>query len=192
MLMCTVVVSIQKLTPCGRCRLVPSQNCCGPTVMFPEAGTVRSISMASGQLTDRTAGSAAGPGTAAVTGSRSPEPTAPGRHRRQLRAGTCQQGRPCPGTDVAAGGCTPAATIDRGLSFLDRGEGPGVVEELVLQGLMPALHLAVVVGESGLVSSWRMPLRRQIRSNSTSAGRGLPNLPVNCLPLSVSTSSGMP
>ena len=37
-----------------------------------------------------------------------------------------------------------------------------------------------------------MPLRRQIRSNSTSAGRGLPNLPVNCLPLSDKTSSGMP
>ncbi len=35
------------------------------------------------------------------------------------------------------------------------------------------------------MSSWPMPLRRQIRSNSTSAGRGLPNLPVNCLPLSV-------
>jgi hypothetical protein len=37
-----------------------------------------------------------------------------------------------------------------------------------------------------------MPFSRQIRSNSTSAGRGLPNRPVNCLPLSVSTSEGMP
>jgi hypothetical protein len=37
-----------------------------------------------------------------------------------------------------------------------------------------------------------MPLRRQIRSNNTSAGRGLPNRPVNCLPLSDKTSSGIP
>ena len=37
-----------------------------------------------------------------------------------------------------------------------------------------------------------MPFSRKIRSNSTSAGRGLPNRPVNCLPLSVNTSSGTP
>jgi len=37
-----------------------------------------------------------------------------------------------------------------------------------------------------------MPFSRQIRSNSTSAGRGLVNRPVNCLPLSVKTSSGIP
>jgi hypothetical protein len=50
----------------------------------------------------------------------------------------------------------------------------------------------VVVGERGLVSRWVMPFSRQIRSNSTSAGRGLPNRPVNCLPLSESTSPGHP
>jgi len=50
----------------------------------------------------------------------------------------------------------------------------------------------MVVGEYGLVSSCLMPFLRQIRSNSTSAGRGLPNRPVNTFPLSVSTSSGMP
>ena len=43
----------------------------------------------------------------------------------------------------------------------------------------------VVVGDRGLVSRWVMPFSRQIRSNSTSAGRGLPNRPVNCLPLNV-------
>jgi hypothetical protein len=37
-----------------------------------------------------------------------------------------------------------------------------------------------------------MPFSRQIRSKSTSAGRGWLNRPVNCLPLSVSTSSGIP
>jgi hypothetical protein len=52
--------------------------------------------------------------------------------------------------------------------------------------------LPVVVGECGLVSRWMMPFSRQIRSNSTSPPRGRPNRPVNCLPLSVSTSSGMP
>jgi hypothetical protein len=45
--------------------------------------------------------------------------------------------------------------------------------------------LPVVVGEGGLVSRWVMPFSRQIRSNSTSAGRGLPNRPVNTLPLNV-------
>ena len=50
----------------------------------------------------------------------------------------------------------------------------------------------VVVGDLGLVSRWVMPFSRQIRSNSTSAGRGRPNRPVNCLPLSLSTSAGIP
>ena len=40
------------------------------------------------------------------------------------------------------------------------------------------------------MSRWTMPLSRQIRSNSTSPP--LPNRSVNCLPLSVSTSSGIP
>jgi len=47
-------------------------------------------------------------------------------------------------------------------------------------------------GDRGLVSRWLMPFSRQIRSNSTSAGRGLMNRPVNTVPLSVSTSSGTP
>src|SRR5258708_28133693 len=48
MLRCTVVVSIQNVTCCPAL-LVPSQNCCGLTVMFPDGGTTRSISMAPGQ-----------------------------------------------------------------------------------------------------------------------------------------------
>ena len=67
-----------------------------------------------------------------------------------------------------------------------------LVEEIGLQGLVQRSTLPVVVGEYGLVSRCLMPFFRQIRSNSTSAGRGLPNRPVNTLPLSVSTSSGMP
>ncbi len=50
----------------------------------------------------------------------------------------------------------------------------------------------VVVGERGLVKMVWMPLRRQIRSNSTSTGWGRVNRPVNCLPLSVNTSCGQP
>ena len=52
--------------------------------------------------------------------------------------------------------------------------------------------LPVVVGDLGLVRRGVMPFSRQIRSNSTSAGRGLMNRPVNTVPLSVSTSSGTP
>lgn len=51
---------------------------------------------------------------------------------------------------------------------------------LTLAGKVMAAHRAV------------MPFSRQIRSNITSAGRGLVNRPVNCLPLSVSTSEGTP
>jgi hypothetical protein len=40
--------------------------------------------------------------------------------------------------------------------------------------------LPVVVGPRTAVSRWVVPFSRQIRSNSTSAGRGLPNRPVNC------------
>jgi hypothetical protein len=50
----------------------------------------------------------------------------------------------------------------------------------------------VAVGVRGLVSRVMMPFSRQIRSNSTSEGRGRVNLPVNCLPLSESTSAGTP
>jgi hypothetical protein len=66
------------------------------------------------------------------------------------------------------------------------------VQQFLLQRLLQPLDLPVVVGDLGLVSRWVMPFSRQIRSNSTSAGRGLPNRPVNCLPLSLSTSPGIP
>ena len=50
----------------------------------------------------------------------------------------------------------------------------------------------VVVGDRGLVLRATMPFSRQIRSNNTSTGFGRVNRPVNCFPLSVSTSSGIP
>ena len=52
--------------------------------------------------------------------------------------------------------------------------------------------LPVVVGDPGLVSRAVMPLSRQIRSNNTSTGCERVKRPVNCLPLSVSTSDGTP
>jgi len=66
------------------------------------------------------------------------------------------------------------------------------LQQLVLQGLVQPLDLPVVVGDLGLVRRAVMPFSRQIRSNSTSAGRGLMNRPVNTVPLSVRTSSGTP
>jgi hypothetical protein len=51
--------------------------------------------------------------------------------------------------------------------------------------------LPVVVGERTPVWRWEIPFSRQIRSNMTSTGWG-PNRPVNTLPLSVRTSSGIP
>ena len=71
MLRCTVAVSIQNLTCCPA-RAGPSQNCCGPTVMFPDAGTTRSTSIASGQLTGSAgAGVSADPGAGQEMGCRS-------------------------------------------------------------------------------------------------------------------------
>jgi hypothetical protein len=52
--------------------------------------------------------------------------------------------------------------------------------------------LPVVVGERGLVSRWVMPLSRHSFSNITSTGNGRVCRPVNCRPLSVSTSNGAP
>jgi hypothetical protein len=70
--------------------------------------------------------------------------------------------------------------------------GPASVRKSVCRLWCQRSTLPIVVGENGRVSRCLIPLLRQIRSNSTSAGRGLPNRPVNCLPLSVKTSSGMP
>src|SRR5258707_11281836 len=84
MLMCTVVVSIQKLTV-WPVLLVPSQNCCGPTVMFPDGGTTRSISMASGQPAGCwTAGTVSPIAGGLVTGARSA-----GAPRLSAAPGTC-------------------------------------------------------------------------------------------------------
>ena len=69
--------------------------------------------------------------------------------------------------------------------------GPASARKSVCRVWCQRSTLPMVV-EYGLVSRCLIPFLRQIRSNSTSAGRGLPNRPVNCLPLSVSTSSGMP
>src|SRR5262249_59501149 len=88
MLRCTVVVSIHKVTVCPA-RAVPSQNCCGPTVMFPLGGTTRSTSTASGQLTG-SAAAAVSPGDddGLAMGSRSA-----GAHKDSPSAAACGEGR---------------------------------------------------------------------------------------------------
>jgi hypothetical protein len=57
---------------------------------------------------------------------------------------------------------------------------------------MEPLHLAGGGRAADPGEAVVMPFSRQIRSNSTSAGRGLPNRPVNWRPLSDSTSCGTP
>ena len=196
MLRCTVVASIQRVTFCPA-RAVPSQNCCGPTVMFPLDGTTRSTSTASGQLTGSgaaAASSAAGAGL--VSGfqvSRRPQAQRV-TVLAVVRGGTGRRGWPCPATGAAGHRCIRArqASTAAWASSIG-GERPSLVEEIGLQGLVPAARPSRWWSASRAWSAaGLMPFLRQIRSNSTSAGRGLPNRPVNCLPLSVSTSSGMP
>ena len=88
MLRCTVVASIQRVT-FRPARAGLSQNCCGPTVMFPLGGTVRSTSTASGQLTvsGSTAGVSRGPGGGLVRGSRSAGAHRLGRHDQRGKGG---------------------------------------------------------------------------------------------------------
>ena len=75
---------------------------------------------------------------------------------------------------------------------LDDARKDAAVEAFALQRLVEPFHLPVVVGDRGLVLRAVIPFSRQIRSKSTSPGRGLVNRPVNCLPLSVRTSPGTP
>jgi len=43
---------------------------------------------------------------------------------------------------------------------------------------------------AGLVNRWVMPFSRQMRSNSTSAGRGLMNRPMKTVPLNIGQDFG--
>ena len=192
-LRCTVAVSIQKVTCCPA-RAVPSQNCCGPTVMFPDAGTTRSTSIASGQLTgSAAAGASADPGAGQEMGSRSA-----GAHSGRSSSYPAEGRNRAAGVAMSSDWCGRSCVvflapgIDRGLGASIEANGPASSRKSVCRVWCQRSTFPVVVGEYGLVSSCLMPFLRQIRSNSTSAGRGLPNRPVNCLPLSVRTSSGMP
>ena len=81
--------------------------------------------------------------------------------------------------------------VDRCLGFLQVGPDLHVVEQFALQLRWNRSSLPMVVGERGFLSRCVMPFSRQIRSNITSPPPRL-NRAVNCLPLSVSTSSGTP
>jgi hypothetical protein len=67
-----------------------------------------------------------------------------------------------------------------------------MVEQFAVQALVEPFDLSGGGRGAGFGVAGTIPFSRQIRSNITSAGRGLANRPVNCLPLSVSTSSGNP
>jgi hypothetical protein len=101
MLRCTVVVSIQRVTCCPA-RAGLSQNCWPLTHMFPDGGTTRSTSTASGQL----AGSAAAAvssaaGGVVVRGSRSA-----GAHRDSPSSTACAEGRNLdPGVAMSSDWC---------------------------------------------------------------------------------------
>ena len=78
-----VAVSIHRVTFCPE-RAVPSQNCCGPTVMFPDGGTMRSTSTASGQLAGSAAAAASsGAADGLARGSRSA-----GAHKLSVSSGS--------------------------------------------------------------------------------------------------------
>ena len=139
----------------------------------------------------RPAGSAGGSGGLRRPGELGRDPQAEDLAGGRRRTG--RRGRPWPATGAAGRRCTPCARhpprparprwsrTARGRSAVPAA-GSGAA----------ARSCPVVVGERGLVSRWVMPFSRQIRSNSTSAGRGLPNRPVNCLPLSDKHFAGTP
>jgi hypothetical protein len=80
--------------------------------------------------------------------------------------------------------------IDRRLGGGQVRERDRVIEQLAAQAAVEPLDLAGGGRCRARVSRRMMPLSRQIRPDSTSPP--LPNRSVNCLPLSVSTSSGTP
>jgi hypothetical protein len=84
-----------------------------------------------------------------------------------------------------------AGVVVLGPEHVHRGLRGGHVRERAVR-LWKRFTLPVVVGDRGLVRMVSMPFLRQIRSNNASAARGLPNLPVNCLPLSDNTCCGQP
>jgi hypothetical protein len=86
-----------------------------------------------------------------------------------------------------------APGIDRDLRVLNAGERAVHVEQFLLQRLVQSLDLP----RRGRGPGLGQPLGDAILpadplEQHTSAGRGLPNRPVNCLPLSLSTSPGIP
>ena len=86
------------------------------------------------------------------------------------------------GTHASTAACASSTRLER----------PRLVEELRAEGAVEPLHLPVLVRRGRRGQPMRDPVRRQILSNNTSPGPYRPNRSVNCLPLSVITSSGTP
>ena len=183
-------------------RCGPSQNWRPIAQRFPEGGTTRSNS--TGPPLEDPAPAPASIARSAVGGR---------LRRREPRRGWPGSQSPSSSRSSAGAGVKRSAGVTgaRSLERLMRPVGVVVAHPVVDRGLRrqerrrtggrrratraatsdgSARSCPVVVGERGAVSRCVIPLRRQILSNSTSPPR--PKRSVNCLPLSVSTSSGAP
>ena len=203
---CRLVASAQRVT-CRPDRAGPSQTCCPPIHKFPDGGTTRSTSTAgrpapagcpalalppragSVRAADRAlvAGGFGWPVLAVSwAGMRSSSGETAGVNRL---AGKAMSSDWC-GRSVLYS-CRQASSAACSASML--GERPVHVEQLALQGLVQPLDLAgrgrraglgQPVGDAVLPAD---PVEQHLRRTP-----GLWNRPVNTLPLSVSTSSGIP
>ena len=149
----------------------------------------------------RPAAAAAGPGSGSGRSPAAGPGRRPGRRgaaaatppaRRRGPGRTGRRARPCPGTGAGGGCCSPRPpSASRAACTASRSaKGPWSASRSRRRVWWKRSIFPVVVGVAGWVRRCTMPLSRQIRSNSTSPPR--PNRAVNCLPLSVRTSSGTP
>jgi hypothetical protein len=194
---CTTVLSAQKVTV-PPARSGPSQNCCPHTVRFPDNGTTRVNSTARSTGSAPSVGSCGAVDAAAVSwragvaggseaGSRSGGTLPPVRGMNRS-AGNAMFSDWC--GRLALYSCRNASIA--AWAATSSGQTSTWSSSSCCRVWWNRSTFPVVVGDRGLVFRATMPFSRQIRSNITSAGRGRVNRPVNCLPLSVSTSSGIP
>ncbi len=199
--------SRSRTAPPARPAAGPSQNCWRRSHMLPDGGTTRSSSIGAPEPASRA--ELVPTPNHRVTGS---DPVTQPRSRRgrgrdrcrqpQLHAAVGQPGEPVCGhhrTMLVQPLVRPLSVIGdhprihRGLRLLQRGERCAAW----LSGRKVPWNLSTFpfwFGEDGHVSRCVIPLRRQILSNNTSPRDGpwRLNRSVNCLPLSVITSSGTP
>lgn len=191
---CRTVSSAQMVT-CRPASAGPSQICWPPIHKFPDGGTSLSVSTAT---RGRATASATSVAAAAGAG------TEPGGAVSPWRAGMRSSSSDSADPNREAGNAIPRDWCGRSVLYSSRhassaacnasmlSNGPWSFSSSFCRDWCSRSIFPVVVGEAGRVRRWVMPFSRQIRSNSTSAGRGLMNRPVKTVPLSDKTSSGTP